>query len=62
MKVGDIVQIKQSRPEDWPEAQDHTGVIIGFGKRLYIPAARVFILGEVCDFDLDELELISETR
>ncbi len=32
------------------------GVIVALAKRLYIPAAKVMVLGEICEFDIDELE------
>ena len=62
MKVGDIVRIKQTFPKDWPEVQDKIGVILNFGKRLHIPAAKVMVLGEIAEFDLDELETVNESR
>jgi hypothetical protein len=59
VRVGDIVRIHQ---EDeayyWPEAQGSVGIIVGLAKRLHIPAARVMVLGEFAEFDLDELEAI----
>tara|TARA_R100001244_G_scaffold48759_1_gene43348 strand:+ start:514 stop:714 length:201 start_codon:yes stop_codon:yes gene_type:complete len=66
MKVGDLVRIK---PENdvlitltWPESIGQIGVIVEEVRRLYIPAAKVLVLGEVAEFDIDELELISESR
>lgn len=62
MKVGDIVRIKgnfqvQNAPEEvWPEVYGQIGVIVKMAKRLYIPAAKVMVLGEIAEFDLDELE------
>ena len=64
MKVGDIVRIKgnfqvQNAPEViWPECYGQVGVIVALAKRLYIPAAKVMVLGEVAEFDIDELELV----
>ena len=64
VKVGDIVRIKgnfqvQNAPEvAWPEVYGQIGVIMEFAKRLYIPAAKVMVLGAVEEFDLDELEKV----
>tara|TARA_Y100000592_G_scaffold46738_1_gene74148 strand:- start:1603 stop:1818 length:216 start_codon:yes stop_codon:yes gene_type:complete len=56
--VGDAVKIFQDYPDDWIEAENQVGLIIGFGKRLHIPAAKVLVLGEVAEFDLTELQLV----
>jgi len=67
MKVGDLVRVKTGsgvfeEGEDttcyWPESKGQIGVIIAKTKRLYIPAAKVLVLGEVAEFDLEELEII----
>ena len=66
MKIGDMVLIKgnfqvQNAPEEvWPEAYGSIGVSVALAKRLYIPAAKVMVLGEIAEFDLDELEKICE--
>ena len=62
MKVGDIVRISQSHPLDWLEANGKVGIVTALVKRLYIPAARVMVLGEEAEFDMDELELVNESR
>ena len=68
MKIGDIVRIKgnfqvQNAPEVvWPEVYGEIGVIVALAKRLYIPAAKVMVLGEVAEFDIDELEKIDEKK
>lgn len=62
MKVGDIVRIRQSHPLDWLEANGQVGIVTALVKRLYIPAARVMVLGEEAEFDMDELELVNESR
>ena len=68
MKVGDVVRIKgnvqvQNAPKvHWPECYGQIGVIIKMAKRLYIPAAKVMVLGELAEFDLDELEKVNESR
>ena len=65
MQIGDIVRIKgnfqvQNAPEvTWPECYGQVGVIVALAKRLYIPAAKVMVLGEVAEFDIDELELVN---
>lgn len=58
MEVGDIVRIKQEDGTNgiWPEAEGEIGVIVAMAKRLHIPAAKVMVLGEIAEFDLDELE------
>ena len=58
MKVGDIVMIRQSYPLDWLEANGKVGIVTAIVKRLYIPGARVMVLGEEAEFDMDELELV----
>jgi hypothetical protein len=59
--IGDIVQIRDSGLDDhdvrWGTGE--TGIIISTYNRLYIPAAEVFIMGQVADFDLDELEKVN---
>ena len=64
-KKGDIVRIKgnfqvqHASEEVWPEVYGQIGVIVALAKRLYIPAAKVMVLGEIAEFDLDELELVN---
>ena len=66
MQVGDIVRIMQGaafgpdshRSIPWPEAEFELGVVVAKAKRLHIPAAKVMVLGQVAEFDLDELEAI----
>ena len=60
MKVGDIVRINEKEPVVWEEAQGQVGMIVSFGKRLYIPEAKVMILGEIAQYDLDELEVVND--
>ena len=62
MRIGDLVRIKQLNDRNWPEAEGCVGVIASFGKRLYIPAAKVMVLCEFAEFDLDELEVINANR
>ena len=54
-KIGDIVRINAT-PAVWDEAQGQVGMVVGLGKRLYIPAAKVMVMGEIAEFDLDELK------
>ena len=64
MQVGDIVRIMQGaafgpdshRSIAWPEAEFELGVVVAEAKRLHIPAAKVLVLGQIVEFDLDELE------
>ena len=59
MKIGDLVLIEQSGSiYDWKEAEGQVGVILKFTKRLYIPAMIVMVLGQIVEFDHDELEVI----
>lgn len=46
----------------WPEAQGQIGVIIALAKRLYVPAAKVMVVGQVAEFDLEELEKVNASR
>ena len=71
MNIGDLVRIKTGsgafeKGEDttcyWPESKGQIAVIIAKTKRLYIPAAKVLVLGEVAEFDIEGLEVISESR
>lgn len=56
MQPGDMVRIKIDPILRGYEGE--VGVIIANAKRLHIPAAKVFVKGEVLEFDLDELEFI----
>tara|TARA_R110002074_G_scaffold331948_4_gene502349 strand:+ start:283 stop:516 length:234 start_codon:yes stop_codon:yes gene_type:complete len=70
MIIGDIVRIKGNFQVQhakelglvWPEVYGQIGVIVALAKRLHIPAAKVMVLGEVAEFDLDELETVNESR
>jgi len=70
VKVGDIVRIMQGaafgpdshRSIPWPEAEFELGVVVAKAKRLHIPAAKVLVLGQVAEFDQDELEVVNEGR
>ena len=64
MEVGDMVRIRETVDcaELWPESVGSIGVIVAMAKRLYIPAAKVMVLGEVAEFDLEELEKTNGSR
>ena len=59
-KKGDIVRIRMGKTaaETWPAAQGQVGMVVGLGKRLYIPAAKVMVMGEIAEFDIDELKQV----
>tara|TARA_R110002020_G_scaffold173198_1_gene363975 strand:- start:451 stop:669 length:219 start_codon:yes stop_codon:yes gene_type:complete len=61
MRVGDMVTINQSYygHPTWEEAEGQVGVIIALAKRLHIPAAKVMVMGEIAEFDLNELAVVS---
>lgn len=62
MKAGDLVRIKEHRLSGTRTSRARYrgvfGVVIGEAKRLRIPAVKVFVKGEVAEFDLDELETV----
>ena len=69
MKAGDVVRVKgydgrYKGPSTyiWHEFVGKFGMIVGVGKRLHIPAAKVFIDGVVAEFDLDELDKLNEAN
>ena len=51
-----FVMIFQNDPGAWIEAENEIGIVVGEAKRLHVPAAKVLVLGEVVEFDLDELQ------
>ena len=63
-EIGDMVRIvgMANAPDNtsaiWPECYHQIGVIVAFAKRLHIPAAKVMVLGELAEFDVDELEKV----
>ena len=68
MRVGDIVritgnfQVEHAKEETWPEVYGQIGVIVAKAKRVYINAYKVMVLGEIAEFDWDELETVNESR
>jgi len=55
-----LVVIRRWGTETWGDG--HAALVLELTKRLYIPAAKVMVLGEVAEFDLSELETINECR
>jgi hypothetical protein len=51
-----MVVIRRWRDETWGDGE--VVLVLELTKRLHIPAANVLVLGEVAEFDLDELEAI----
>ena len=65
MKAGDLVRVKPTNLYNaacWPESLGKLGLIVETTNRLHIPAANVLVLNEIAEFDLDELELVNESR
>ena len=55
-RIGDVVRIRNMNGPVVDAYEGQIGVIVALAKRLYIPAAKVMVLGEICEFDIDELE------
>ena len=55
MKIGDLVTTDDS-------SRGPIGVVVELTKRLYIPAAKVLIEGEVMEFDIEDLWSYYESR
>ena len=61
MKAGDVVRIRDGAAHfeaTVPEYIGAIGVIVEEARRLYIPAAKVMVGGEIMEFDLEELDLV----
>ena len=54
MKIGDLI-----RTDD---TSGPIGIVVELTKRLYIPAAKVLVEGEVMEFDIEELWKFYESR
>ena len=54
MKIGDLI-----RTDD---TSGPIGIVVELTKRLYIPAAKVLVEGEVMEFDIEELWVFYESR
>ena len=59
-ETGSIVRIRHDSSRAWPEVVHQVGMIVKMAKRLYIPAAKVMVMGEIAEFDLEELELVEK--
>jgi len=59
MQVGDLVEVTSN---DWGDSipQGAVGIVIGFEKRLHIPAVTVIINNEECWIDQDDLKILSK--
>jgi len=70
MKVGDIVRVKgnfqvqNGEPEEvWPDCYGQVGMIVELlHAASTLPLANVMVLDDVCQFYLDELEVVNESR
>ncbi len=65
MRVGDLIRVKHhslssSSIKVWNVFMGKIGIIVGSGRRLHIPAFKVMLLGEVVEFDHDEIEVLSK--
>ena len=54
MKIGDLI-----RTDD---TSGPIGIVVELTKRLYIPAAKVLVEGEVMEFDIEKLWRFYESR
>ena len=59
IQVGDLVEVTSN---DWGDSipQGAVGIVIGFEKRLHIPAVTVIINNEECWIDQDDLKILSK--
>ena len=69
MKVGDLVRINNRDKTLFIESkgkiiesEGKIGLILRMVQRKYVSAAIVLVMGEICEWYLDELEVISESR
>ena len=71
MNPGDLIRVidpsddthqQDSKMYVWHEFMGKFGMIVSMARRLYIPAAKVMVLGEIAEFDLGELEKVNEAR
>jgi len=60
LAVGDIVRILPADPlmTACHVYDNQIGVVVALAKRLYVPAAKVLVLGEVAEWDQEELEKV----
>ena len=59
IKVGDLVRITE---DNWGDSipLGAIGIVMGFEKRLHIPAVTVIINNEECWIDQEDLEILSK--
>ena len=57
MKTGDLVKIVSTY---WSHRVGGPGIIIAPAKRIRTTAFKVMVVGDIYEFDQDELELINE--
>ncbi len=67
IRIGDIVRIVRSGDTGpgsnyFSESIGQIGVVIALAKRLYRPAFKVMVMNEIAEFDIDEVEVVSESR
>ena len=64
MQVGDMVRILPTDPLMRHVAvfDNQIGVVVALAKRLYVPAAKILVMGEVAEWDQDELEVLNADR
>ena len=63
IKIGDIVRINPQGAERamWG-TQGKVGLVIAPAKRIHVPAFKVMVMNEIAEFDIDEFEVVSESR
>ena len=59
IKVGDLVRVSM---DNWGDSipLGAIGIVMGFEKRLHIPAVTVIINNEECWIDQEDLEILSK--
>ena len=61
MKPGDLVRIKPTG-RGWGgyhELEGRIAVVLAEATRRHVPAVKIMVLGEVIEFDIDELEWVA---
>ena len=61
MKPGDLVRVKTGLRWHDPHAdlEGRIAVVLAEATRRHVPAVKVMVLGEVIEFDIDELEWVA---
>ena len=64
MKIGDVVLILPTDPLMTHAAvyDNQIGVVVELAMRLYVPAAKILVMGEIAEWDQIELEVVNESR